>query len=122
MFFPSRIPFCIEGFSLKQFLRKILKIEFQWILALIFLCKSCVKLAHFLISGNAGFVNSGGFLDFLKLRMVHLELGICRIDHYLKFCQMDLRYFASKQKFELSKKIKFLLIFHENSLCKSCVK
>ena len=122
MFFPSRIPFCIEGFSFKQFFRKILKTEFQWILALIFLCKSCVKLATFLGSGNADFVNSGGFLDFLKLRMIHLKLEICRIDHYFKSCQMDFWYFASKQKFDFLKKIEFLLTFHENSLCKSCVK
>ena len=104
VFFSSRTQFCTEGLSLKRFLRKILKIEFQSILALIFLCKSCVNLADFIDLENLDFVNSWGFLEFLKLRMIHLKLGICRIEHYLNFCQMNYRNFASKQKFAFLKK------------------
>ena len=103
-------------------MRKILKIEFHSILALIFLCKSCVNLDDFAYLENLDFVNSWIFKEFLKLRMIHPKLGICRIDHYLNFCQMNYRNFASKQKFAFLNKIEILSNFYRYFLCKSCVK
>ena len=85
-------------------LKEFFEIDFQSIFEHIFLCKSCVKMPYFPFLKYADFADSRGFLNFLKLDVIHLKLGICKIDHYLKFCQRDCQNFASKQNFKFLKK------------------
>ena len=97
-----------------------MKFDFQSIFEHIFLRKSCVKMPYFACLKYTDFSDPRVFYNFLKLDMIHLKLGICKIDHYLKFCQRDCQNFASKQNFKFLKKIEILGVFRTDlhRICK----